>query len=44
MDKQLEEWTAKMEDYFALAHSSKVNKAMMGHFELEKSSKLWWQD
>lgn len=42
--KQLEEWMEKMEDYFALAHSSKVNQAMMGRFKLEKSAKLWWQD
>ena len=40
--KQLEEWLEKMEDYFDLAHSSEANKAMMGRFKLEKSTKLWW--
>ena len=44
MGKQLKEWLEKMEDYFALAHSNKENKAMMGRFKLEKSAKLWWQD
>ncbi len=42
--KQLEDWLKKMGDYFDLAHSSEENKAMMGRFKLEKSSKLWWQD
>ena len=42
--KQLEEWMEKMNDYFALAHSSAINQAMMGRFKLEKSAKLWWQD
>ena len=41
--RQLEEWIKKMDDYFNLAHSSKVNKAMMGRFKLEKFAKLWWQ-
>ena len=34
--KQLKDWIKKMEDYFALAHSSKENKAMMGQFKLKK--------
>ena len=42
--EQLEEWFEKMEEYFSLAHSSEENKAMMGHFKLEKSAKLWWKD
>ena len=41
--RQLEDWIEKMDDYFDLAHSSEVNKAMMGRFKLEKSAKLWWQ-
>jgi len=43
VSRQLEEWIEKMDDYFDLAHSSNVNKAMMGRFILEKLVKLWWQ-
>ena len=42
--KQLEEWIEKMDDYYDLAHSTEENRAMMGRFKLEKSTKLWWQD
>ena len=42
--KQLKDWLEKMEDYFALAHSFKENKAMMGQSKLKKLAKLWWQD
>ena len=41
--KQLEEWIEKMDNYFDLAHSIDVNKAIMGRFKLEKSAKLWRQ-
>ena len=42
--KQLEEWIKKIDDYYNLAHSLEENRAMMGRFKLEKSTKLWWQD
>ena len=44
VEKQLEDWLEKMDNYFALSHSLEQNKVMMGWFKLEKLAKLWWQD
>lgn len=42
--KQLDVLIEKMEDYFDLAHLTVESKAIIAHFKLEKSAKLWWKD
>ena len=42
--KVLEDWVERMDDYFDLAQSSKVNKGIIARFKLEKTAKRWWRD
>ena len=44
IDKVLEDWIERMDEYFDLAQSTEENKGIMARFKLEKTAKRWWKD